>query len=82
MEFQSLEERVIHYFSISYNKDKSTLNRDTRIQEDLGGKSLMMVGLVSLIEDDLDLMIPLQEAGKFKTIGEVIDRLVEEGITE
>lgn len=81
MEFQNLEERIIHYFSITYNKDKSTLNRNTRIQEDLGGKSLMMVALVSLIEEDLDLMIPLQEAGKFRTIGEVIDHLVAEGVS-
>ena len=75
METKGIEEQVIHFFSIMFKKDESMLNRDIRIKEDLGGTSLMMVGLVSLIENEMDVLIPLPEASKFKTIGDVINWL-------
>jgi acyl carrier protein len=70
-----LEKKIIHFFSISFKKDESTLSRDTRIKEDLGGTSMLMVSLVSLVENEMDVLIPLPEASRFKTIGEMIDRL-------
>ena len=77
-----LEKNVLHYFGISFNVDENTLNRDTNIAADLGGTSMLMVGLISLIDNELDILIPLPEAGKFATIGDVIDRLVELGAIE
>jgi acyl carrier protein len=75
MDKKQLEEKVIGFFAITFQKEAKALSRETLIKEELGGTSMKMVALVSLVENELDVMIPLPEAGKFKTIGEVIDRL-------
>lgn len=75
MDRKSLEEKIIEYVSISYNKDKSELSIDTRMKEDLGGASILMVGLVSLIENELDVLIQLPDAAVSKTIGEIVDKV-------
>ncbi|MCM8712117.1 acyl carrier protein [Clostridium sp. SYSU_GA19001] len=75
MDRKSLEEKIIECVSISYSKDKSELSVDTRIKEDLGGASILMVGLVSLIENELDVLIQLPDAAAAKTIGEIVDKV-------
>ena len=64
--------------STSYSVDASGLNVNTNLKTDLSGTSLMMVGLVSEIENELDVMIPLQIAAACHTIGELVDRVEAE----
>lgn len=67
-----IEEKVLECVSISYHKDISTLSLDTRFGEDLDGASILMVGLVSLIENEIDVLVPLPTAGTAKTIGDLV----------
>jgi acyl carrier protein len=73
-----LEEKMIEFFATSYNKDESEITMDTNIKEDLGGQSILMVGLVSLIENELDVLVPLPTAGACKTVGELTDKVEEQ----
>ena len=73
-----LEAKILELVSTSYNKDVETLSMDTRIKEDLGGTSVLMVGLVSEIENELDVMIQLADAAACVTIGDLVDKVEEE----
>lgn len=75
MDRKELEAKILELVSTSYNKDIATLSMDTRIREDLGGASVLMVGLVSEIENELDVLVPLPHAAACKTIGELTDRV-------
>lgn len=72
-----LEAKILELVSTSYNKDIETLSVDTRIKEDLGGASVLMVGLVSEIENELDVMVQLSDAAACKTIGDLVDKVEE-----
>lgn len=78
MERKELEAQVIELVAMSYNKDASDLSVDTRIVEDLGGASIMMVGLISEIENELDVLVQLSVAASCKTIGELVDKVEAE----
>ena len=73
-----LEAKILELVSTSYNKDIETLSMDTRIKEDLAGSSVLMVGLVSEIENELDVLIQLADAAACKTIGDLVDKVEEE----
>lgn len=77
MDKKAVEEKVIESASITYKKDISELSCDSRFKEDLGGESILMVGLVSLIENELDVLVPLPTAATCKTIGDLADKVVE-----
>lgn len=72
MDRKEMEKKVLECVSITYHRDISTLNPDTRFKEDLGGASILMVGLVSLIENEIDVLVPLPTAGTAKTIGDLV----------
>ncbi|HHT55975.1 MAG: acyl carrier protein [Thermoanaerobacteraceae bacterium] len=78
MDRKSIEDIVIESVCITYERDKSEISCETNIKEDLGGASILMVGLVSLIENELDVLVPLPVAASAKTIGELVDKV--EGI--
>ena len=73
-----LEAKIRELVSTSYKKDIATLSLDTRIKEDLGGASVLMVGLVSEIENELDVMVQLADAAACKTIGDLVDKVEAE----
>ncbi len=78
MDRKELEKQVIELVATSYNKPVDTLSVDTRFKEDLGGASVLMVGLVSEIENELDVVVQLAVAAACKTIGELCDKVEEE----
>ncbi len=53
------------------------LNDSTELVKDLGAKSVNMVRIISVLEDELDLDVSFQELRRRKTIGDIIDYLVE-----
>lgn len=48
-----------------------TITPDMTFVEDLGFTSLNLMEFVSLIEDDLDIFVPVNEALKVKTVSEL-----------
>jgi len=54
----------------------SELTRDTRFAEDLHAKSVNIVELIALLENEFGVEIPFMEARRRKTIGEAIDFVV------
>ena len=74
MDRKELEAKIIELVAMSYNKDASELSVDTKIKEELGGASLLMVGLVS----EIDVLIQLQVAAACATIGELVDKVEEQ----
>ena len=75
MERKKLETKILECVSTSYRKPIETLSMDTNIKNDLGGTSLLMVGLVSLIENELDVLIPLPTAAACITIRDLADKV-------
>lgn len=78
MDRKELESQIIALVATSYGVDESTLTVNTNIANEIGGTSLQMVGLVSEIENELDVMVQLQEAAGCATIGELVDKVEEE----
>lgn len=73
MEKQELNQKILGFVSAIYKKPLEELSLETNIKKDLGGTSLFMVGLVSLIENELDVLLPLPTAAGCKTIGDLVD---------
>ena len=72
---KELEATIIKCAAYVFNKDEASLSTADRFAEDLGGASILMVGLVSEIENELDVMVQLQTAVKCKTIGDLTDEV-------
>jgi len=70
-----LESKIMEFVSSAYKKPVEKLSMDTNIKSDLGGTSLLMVGLVSLIENELDVLVPLPTAAACKTIGDLVNEV-------
>ena len=78
MDRKELESQIFEMISQLYKKDVEELSLDTTFADDLGGASVLMVGLVSEIENELDVMIQLQDAAACETIGDLVDKVEEE----
>ena len=78
MDRKELEEQIFEMISQLYKKDVEELTLETTFADELGGASVLMVGLVSEIENELDVMIQLQEAAACETIGDLVDKVEEE----
>ena len=78
MERKELEAQIIKMVAQCYNADESKLSIDSEFGKDISGTSVMMVGLVSEIENELDAMIQLADAAACKTIGDLVDKVEEE----
>ncbi len=78
MDRKELEAKIIELVAISYNKDASELSVDTKMKEELSGASVLMVGLVSEIENELDVMVQLSVAAACETIADLVDAVEAE----
>lgn len=76
MERKELEAKVIELIAAAYNKDADSITVDSTFAEDLKGASVQMVGLVSELENELDVMVALQDASGCATVADLVD-LVE-----
>ena len=59
-----------------FKKDVSELSMDTHFVEDLRAKSVNIVELIAVLENELDIMIPFADTRRRKTIGEAIDLVI------
>ena len=78
MDRKELEAQIIEMIATIYNKDAETLSVETNRREELTGSSVLMVGLVSEIENELDVMIQLADAAACTTIGDLVDKVEAE----
>lgn len=78
MERKELEQKVIEMVAMAYGTDAAALTVDSTFKEDLKGASIQMVGLVSELENELDVMVSLQDASACATIGQLVDKVEEE----
>ena len=78
MDRKELEAQIIKMVAQCYNADAAILSMDSVFGKDIIGTSVMMVGLVSEIENELDAMIQLADAAACKTIGDLVDKVEEE----
>jgi acyl carrier protein len=76
----TLEERieagVMKEVARVFKKKVSDLTRETRFAEDLQAKSLNIVELVAVLENEFQVMIPYAETRRRKTVGEAIDLVI------
>lgn len=70
-----LEEKVLECVSITFKKAEDELSVDTNFKADLGGASIMMVGLASLIENELGVLIPLPTVAGCQTVKDLVDKV-------
>lgn len=77
MDRKELEKQILELVAMSYNKDVSELSVKTSFKNDLGGASIQMVGLVSEIDNELEVMVQLQVASACETVGDLVDKVEE-----
>ena len=52
---------------------EAQITADTRINEDLGADSLDLVDMLTIIEDDFNIVIPDEAAMNMRTVGDVVN---------
>lgn len=70
-------EVIIECVSQIYKADKAELSESTNLTETFGTNSLQRVALCSQIENEADVLISLGDIGKYPTIGELTDFVME-----
>lgn len=59
-----------------FRKDESELTRETRFIEDLKAKSVNIVELIAVLQNEFEIEIPMAKVRRKKTIGEAIDFVI------
>lgn len=77
MDRAELESKVIECVATTFKVDASEVSVDSEFKGKLGGASILMVGLASLLENELDVLIPLPTVAACKTVGELVDKVEE-----
>lgn len=65
-------EKLTDIIAPRFNCDKSIINGETRIFEDLGADSLDLVEILMAVEDTFAVSIPDEEMPNFKTVTDII----------
>lgn len=63
--------------SIAMGTPPEELTDSTELVADLGAKSANLVRIISVVEDELDIDVSFQEFSRRKTLGEIVDYLVQ-----
>ena len=70
--------KMIEFAAMAFGKDASSIKEDTNIAEELGVSSNQRVAMTASIENDFDVMIPVARFGNYKTIGDLVDYVMDE----
>lgn len=70
--------KLIESASKVYMKDADALSGETSIPNDLGTKSLDVMGMTAMIENDFDVVVPLAEYGHYATLNDLAKIIAEE----
>ena len=69
---------LIEFAAMAFGKDASGITENTKISEELGVASMQRVAMSASIENEYDVMIPVARFGKFETIGDLADFILDE----
>lgn len=67
-----LAQTIVELVAQAFDVEVETITLETSFKDELAASSLAMVSLVANIEDELDVMIPISEAAKFVTVGDLV----------
>lgn len=67
-----VEQKVITIIADIFKRGRNELTLETGFIEDLHAKSVQIIELIALLEDEFDISIPFVEAKKNRTIGEAV----------
>lgn len=70
--------KMIEYAAMAFKADAANINENTDVAEELGVASTQRVAMSASIENDFDVMIPVARFGNYKTIGDLVDFVMEE----
>ena len=70
--------KMIEFAAMAFEKDAAGINEDTDIAAELGVSSKQRVAMAASIENDFDVMIPVARFGNYKTIGDLVDYVMDE----
>jgi len=70
--------QMIEFAAMAFNKDAANINENTNIAEELGVASTQRVAMSASIENEFDVMVPVARFGKFETIGDLVDFVMDE----
>ena len=68
----STEERVKQVIAKQLNVDISDVKDEARFIEDLGAESMQSLELIAAFEEEFDMSLDEDEAGKVKNVGEAV----------
>jgi len=71
-EGDSVEARVIEAVASVFHREPGEISTDTRYVEDLMSKSLNVIELTAVLENEFDVDIPGADARKCKTVGDTV----------
>ena len=70
--------KMIEFAAMAFENDAAGINEDTDIAAELGVSSKQRVAMAASIENDFDVMIPVARFGNYKTIGDLVDFVMDE----
>lgn len=71
------DSQIFNFVATSYKIDPANITRDTTFEE-CGKGSMKMIALLAVIENEMDVEVPLREGMTMKTVGELCDRVESE----
>jgi acyl carrier protein len=78
MSREELTQKMIEFAAMAFGKDAAEIKESTNISEELGVASSQRVAMSASIENEFDVMIPVARFGKFETIGDLVDFVMDE----
>lgn len=78
MSREEVVKNLIEYAAKAFKCDASKIKEDTVIKDELGTNSMQRIAMSSLIENNMDVVIPIVEFGKYETIGALADKVMSE----
>lgn len=78
MEAKEMLEKLTQIIRENTGNNEIVISEDTILLADLGLNSLDLLNLVCIVEDEFDIEIPDRVVWKFKTVGDVMEFIVEQ----
>lgn len=74
---EEILEKLIARTAVVFKKDPGELSSATNFVADLKAKSVNMVQIITVLEDEYDVQITFMEARRKKTIGEMAEYIAQ-----
>jgi len=71
------EERIVAIVAEVFEMSKKDVTRDKDFVKDFKAKSIKIIEMCAMLEDEFDIEIDMEEARKNATVGEAVDYTLE-----